>query len=195
MVELEHREAPIPELSEYLYNNPKPPVAEFDTLSFRPVKLAVKAALNADQNGLCVYCEKTLKPTEGQVEHIKPKAGANAYPHLCFEYTNYAHSCVNNLTCGQKKKDGILPIEPAPGCNSEWQLSTSGRIEPILGLTRTREHEVTKTRDMLGLNRDPALVDDRKRWLKNLKVILETEPASAESFLASAPYRFILKAL
>lgn len=189
MVELQHRNTPTPKLTGFLASHPNPTPGDFDSPEFSSVKKAIKADLHADQQGLCVYCEKKLKHTEGQVEHIKPKSKA---PHLCFEYHNYAHSCTNSKTCGQKKKDGELPIEPGPGCNSRWTLSTDGTIEPIAGLTRAERHKVTQTRDMLGLNKDAYLVDERRRWLKNTLTVLQSNPNDIELFLQNIPYRHIM---
>lgn len=192
MVELQHRAVPTPALTAFVAAHPAAPVADFDSLAFRPVKDQVKADLNADQGGLCVYCECALEPTKGQVEHLKPKAGGNAHPHLCYIYTNYAHSCINNKTCGQKKGNGLLPIEPGLGCNAEWTLSTTGSIEPRLGLTRTRAHQVRQTRDMLGLNKDAGLVADRERWLKQALTVLQQSPADLSTYLQQIPFRHIL---
>jgi uncharacterized protein (TIGR02646 family) len=195
MVELQHRVTPTPALTQFLAANPTAKAIDFDSLAFRPAKDEVKADLNADQGGLCVYCESKLAPTDGQVEHIKPKGGPKAHAHLCFSYTNYAHSCINPKTCGQKKGNGLLPIEPGPGCNSQWTLSTDGTIEPISGLTRAQQHPVRKTRDMLGLNRDPNLVDERQRWLKSALAVLKQTPNDLPLFLQQAPYRHILATL
>ena len=192
MAELQHRATPTPELTSYLAANPAPTAVDFDSLTFKPVKNAVKADLNEDQGGLCAYCESPLSPAAGQVDHIKPKAGPNAHPHLCFTYTNYAHSCINRQTCGQKKKHGLLPIEPGPGCNAQWSLSTDGTIEPNAGLTRRQAHDVRQTRDMLGLNADSDLVDERKRWLTNVIAVLRQAPDEIHAFLQTAPYRHIL---
>jgi len=192
MVEFQHRNPVTPDLTQFLTDNPAPTVADFDSLAFRPVKNAVKADLHADQSGLCVYCEKKLAANEGQVEHIKPKAGTNGYPELCFTYTNYAHGCTNQKTCGQKKGNRLLPIEPGPGCNGKWTLSTDGTIEPIAGLTRAQMHMVRQTRDMLGLNRESNLVDERQRWLQNALLVLQQAPNDIRQFLQNAPYRHIL---
>lgn len=192
MVELQHRVLPTAALTAFTLANPAAVVADFDGLAFQPVKTAVKADLNQDQGGLCVYCEKRLAKHEGQVEHIKPKAGPNAQPQLCFSYANYAHSCINSRTCGQKKGDGLLPIEPGPGCNAEWTLSTDGTIEPIAGLTRQRRHAVEQTRGMLGLNSDSNLVDERRRWLLNAITVLQQAPADLPAFIQTAPYRYML---
>ena len=192
MVELQHRVIPTQALSDFVADHPVLGAKDFDSPGFQRVKQAVKADLNADQGGLCAYCEKPLLATEGQIDHIRPKAGANARPDLCFVYSNYAHSCINPKTCGQKKKNGLLPIEPGPGCNAEWSLSTDGTIEPLPELTRQRRHAVTQTRDMLGLNKDSNLVDERKRWLNSAIAVLRQVPADFPEFLQSAHYRHIL---
>lgn len=192
MVELQHRAVPTPTLIAFVTITPGATPADFDSQAFQPIKQAVKADLNHDQGGLCVYCEKPLPTNAGQVEHIKPKGGPNAHPHLCFDYSNYAHSCINQKTCGQKKGDGLLPIEPGPNCNAEWSLSTDGTIEPIAGLTRQRKHAVIQTRDMLGLNKDSDLVEERRRWLMNAIKVLQQAPNDLQDFLQTAPYRYML---
>ena len=135
-----------------------------------------------------------LKPDGGQVEHIKPKGGLNAHPHLCFTYSNYAHSCIKTKpeTCGQKKGNKLLPIEPGPGCNAQFALSTDGTIEPIAGLTRKQKHLVVQTRDMLGLNADSDLVDERRRWLAKAIEVLQQNPDDFQDFLQAVPYRYII---
>jgi uncharacterized protein (TIGR02646 family) len=192
MVELQHLLPPPVALAQFCALNPNATPDDFDSLAFRPVKTAVKVALHQEQGGLCVYCEQTLAATDGQVEHIKPKGGPNGQPALCFTYTNHAYSCINPKTCGQKKQSGLLPIEPGPGCNSEWTLSTDGTVEPIAGLTRARNHAVRQTRDMLGLNADANLVIERERWLKQVLNILQQAPNDIQIFLQQAPYRHIL---
>lgn len=193
MVELEHRAIPTAALTAFVAATPLATVADFDSLAFKPIKTAVKADLHHDQGGLCVYCESALDAEDGQVEHIKPKAGRNAHPHLCFTYTNYGHSCINHKTCGQKKKNGLLPIEPGPGCNAQWSLSTDGTIEPRASLiTSKQRHPVIQTRDMLGLNADSNLVDERRRWLASSIAVLQQSPKDIQAFLQEAPYRHML---
>ena len=195
MVELQHRAVEPAELVAFRASNPHATAADFDSLQFRETKKAVKVALNQDQDGLCVYCEKKLAPTEGQIDHIKPKAGTNAHPDLCFSYQNYAHSCISHRTCGQAKGNRLLPIEPGPGCNREWQLSQDGTIEPVPGLTRTRKHQVKQTRDMLGLNADPVLVSERRDWVRQAIEILRQMPHLFPEYLQDKPYRHILATL
>jgi len=124
VVELQHSATP-QALFTYLAINSEATIAAFDDPRFKPIKDVVKAALNQDQAGLYAYCERQLLPTAGQVDHIKPKGGKHGRPDLCFSYTNFAHSCINDKTCGQKKGAGLLPIEPSPGCNQKWVFSTT----------------------------------------------------------------------
>lgn len=192
MVELQHRAVPTPALSKFNAANPTATVDTFNSHAFQTVKMAVKADLNEDQGGLCVYCESKLASDAGQVEHIKPKRGRKAHPHLCFVYTNYAHSCIKPKTCGQKKKDNLLPIEPGVDCNAHFALSTDGTIEPMAGLTRVQQHNVRQTRDMLGLNADSDLVDERKRWLAQTILVLRVAPDDFKDFLSAVPYRYVM---
>lgn len=194
MVELQHNSLEPPELSAYRAENPHAGPADFDSPAFLPVKRAVRASLNADQGGLCAYCESTLSAIHGQIDHIKPKGGKEAHPHLTFVYTNYAHSCIDKDHCGQKKKDGILPIEPGPACNSRFVLNTDGSLDPVYGLTRSERHGVVKTRDMLGLN-CPSLVRERQSWVKTIEQVMRLASSHPQDFLADKPFRHILTRL
>lgn len=194
MIELHHR-SPVPQvLQDYLTANPHAQPGDFDGYPFQPVKRALKVALNEDQDGLCVYCEQRLAANEGQIDHIKPKGGPNAHPHLAFDYLNYAHSCVNEKSCGQKKKAGLLPIEPGPRCNNEFSLASDGQLGPMPELTRRRKHAVCQTRDMLGLQ-NPILVQERKRWIDAALEVLRTDPSLLSDFLRDKPFRHILRRL
>ncbi|MCC7256724.1 MAG: TIGR02646 family protein [Dokdonella sp.] len=192
MVELQHRHPEPPELVQFRLLHPAASPTDWDHLDFVEAKRSVKSGLHQDQAGLCVYCEMKLPAVGGHVEHIKPKSGPNAHAQLCFVYVNLAHSCDNPKTCGHKKKAGLLPIEPGPGCNADWSLTTDGTIEPTQGLSRQRRHAVTQTRDMLGLNKDSDLVDERKRWLKGAIDIAQQRPADLPQFLAQGPFRHIM---
>lgn len=191
MIELQHRSVEPEKLREFRRNFPNAGKDDFNGPNFSSAKRAVKAALHEDQDGMCAYCERLLSPDSGQIDHIKPKGGANAHPHLCFTYTNFAHSCIDDKTCGQKKKDGLLPIEPGPGCNDRWELSTNGKIEPLSPLSRSEKHNVKKTRDMLGLN-TPDLTKDREEWFKSAISTLERCPDDIDIFLQDAPFRVII---
>lgn len=194
MVELQHGQ-PTPALYQYLLLNPEAQVDDFGSRAFEPVKWKVKADLHAQQKGLCIYCEQKLNANQGQVEHIKPK-DVNLFPALCFSFTNYAHSCKNNKTCGNKKGNKLLPIEPAPGCNAQWTLSTTGSIEPIENLTKKQRHPIVSTIDILGLNKETTLVADRQGYVqKVLEIMQNHSPEAARVFIQDKPYRYMLATL
>ena len=71
-------------------------------------------------------------------------------------------------------------------------MSTDGTIEPIAGLTKAQQHTVRQTRDMLGLNADSNLVDERKRWLAHAIAVLQQAPNDIQDLLQAAPYRYML---
>ena len=194
MIELLHNPITPAGLQAFMAANPKATPADFDSLAFQAAKRQVKASLHVDQGGLCAYCETHLEAYAGQIDHIKPKSGPHAHPHLAFSYSNYAHSCINEKTCGQKKKAGLLPIEPGPGCNQEFSLSTDGEIEPMPDLSRQRKHAVRQTRDMLGLN-TPDLARQRKQWIDTVVELLQSQPSLVPTFLADKPFRHILQRL
>lgn len=195
MIELVHGQEPI-KLTQYKQQNPDAVPADFDSFTFLPVKAAVRDDLHRDQAGLCAYCEQFLDADKGQVDHIKPKAAnkptQQAFPELAFEYTNFAHSCINNRTCGQKKKSGVLPIEPAPGCNDLWLLSSEGSINPVQKLSKQQKHQAIQTRDMLGLN-VPELVREREKWFKQAILVAQDLPDALNDFLSEMPFRHIMK--
>ena len=193
MVELVH--GPMPNvLAVYLIMHPSCNTDDFEhDPIFQAIKPTIKQQLNRDQDGLCVYCERKILPNDGHIEHIKPKRGVHAHPHLCFSYNNFAQSCNDKYTCGSKKKSGLLPIEPHAGCNDFFSLSITGEVTCITGLTRRERHEVRMTRDMLGLNK-PHLVKEREKWCNSIITILKHNPsANIDDFLKDKPFRFILK--
>ncbi|MBV6824073.1 retron system putative HNH endonuclease [Pseudomonas sp. PD9R] len=199
MIELIH--APVPAeaskaLSDYAAAAPGAGPNEFDTLAFLPYKKIVKACLHKIQAGLCAYCETSLQADKGQVEHIKPKGGTNAHPHLTFDYTNYAHGCIssNSKTCGQKKDSEILPIEPRPGCNSFFSISTKGDLSPVPTLSDADKHRVRETIRILGLQH-PPLVLERKKMIDAVLELKAKMPALVPLFLSTREFRHILKRL
>jgi len=123
VIELQHRTTIPPRLNEFLESNLHADPDVFEAQAFQPINKAIKKCLNEDQGSLCVYCETHLAAENRQIDHIKPKKD---HPQLAFTYTNFAHSCINDKTCGQKKKGGLLPIEPGLGCNDQFMLSTNG---------------------------------------------------------------------
>lgn len=197
MVELQHGNTEPPVLTAFKQQHPGLQVIDFnENQQFQAIKYEIRSALNLLQQGRCVYCEAWLSDEEGHIEHIVPKGGPNAQPTLCFEYTNFAHSCSTYNTCGHSKQAKVLPISPGPGCNDHWTLSTEdGSIQPLTGLNRAQRHKVTQTRDMLGLNRHAELVRDRKKWIEQFEVVAKAHPEAIDQFIDSAPYRYLLATL
>jgi len=197
MIELIH--TPIPPaaskaLSDFAAAVPGAGPSDFDTRAFTPVKKIVKANLHALQDGLCAYCETPLLPDTGQVEHIKPKGGPNAHPHLTFDYANYAHGCINPKTCGQKKDSKILPIEPRSGCNAFFSISIDGSLSPTPSLSDIDKARVLETIQVLGLQH-PPLVLQRKKMIEALLEVKAKMPALIPLFLSKRSFRHILKRL
>lgn len=80
MVELQHRTVPTPALTAFNAAQPTATVADFPNKPGLSIgQGGCEGDLNADQAGLCVYCEKPLF-TEGQVEHIKPQGRCQRPP-------------------------------------------------------------------------------------------------------------------
>jgi len=195
MVEISHRTPEPSELVRFRVDNPNAGPEDFDSEAFQPVKRAVKRKLNRDQLGLCAYCESLLAPDEGQIDHIKPKKGVNGHPSLTFEYSNYAHSCVNPNHCGQAKGERLLPVEPRLGCNARFLLTTDGFVEP----DKSQQHweDVRLTRDLLNLN-EAELLRRRKYLVESaLSFLPESEQLYSEflKFIQNKPYRHILTRL
>lgn len=196
MVEFTRRRPEPPELIAYRATNPNAIPADFGSATFHRTKQAVKRALNADQGGLCAYCESPLLPDFGQIDHVKPKGGPHAHPHLSFAYENYVHGCCHEPRhCGQKKADNLLHIEPGPaGCNDRFTLATNGEIDALASLSRQERHLVRTTRDQLGLN-FAALRVEREKWARASLTLLQASLTDFEAFIADKPFRFILRRL
>jgi len=181
------------DLAAYIFLNPNPSVSDFDSKEFNLIKPMIKEQLNKEQDGLCVYCERKLAKDEGQIEHIKPKNGKHAYPRLCFQYSNYAHSCINPKTCGQKKRDLLLPIEPKIGCNNKFSLSTDGFIIPRENLSKKEKNILDNTfLKRLGLN-NPSLVKDREKIITNYTSLLQSNPTMAHNYMKNREFKYIVK--
>lgn len=196
MIELRRRQIEPQELTDFNNNYPNAGVEYFDRVEFASAKKAIKKALNRDQGELCVYCERQLAADSGHVEHVKPKDANGGRPDFCFTYENLAHSCDNKKTCGHKKKNHYLPIEPGPGCNKKLSISTDGKIVPIGDLSKSERHQIRSgVVDRLGLNNDTTLVSERKKLLENFIIVLKAAPDSAAEFLSDKPFSHIFSTL
>jgi uncharacterized protein (TIGR02646 family) len=68
------------------------------------IKLVLHQHLWAEQKGLCVYCQQSIRKKlvkdsldnplhPSHIEHVRPKEMAGVYAHLIFEHTNLGVSC------------------------------------------------------------------------------------------------------
>lgn len=201
MVELD-RSLPEPkELSDFRSKFPEAPPPDFGSDEFQSAKNATKAQRNAEQGGLCIYCEQTLPATWGHLEHVKPKGGENGQVSLTFVYSNLVHSCDGVLNrvpykhCGPTKGHSTLTLEPGPGCNVDFLLRTDGTIEPLDTLPEQRRSALrTDIELLLNLN-DPKLKVARKDRVESLLEVMRTKPEEFDAFLATSPFRHILERL
>lgn len=99
----------------------------------------LRAALIAEQKGLCCYCESKIVSRDFHIEHFRPKDPAK-FPHLQLEYSNLHASCHaepiggTDECCGHNKKnefnnDLISPLEA--DCESHFEYDIMGGIKGI----------------------------------------------------------------
>ena len=152
-----------------------------DKVAYRKSKYnnpAIKAALFAETNGKCAYCESLpLHVTYGDIEHIVPKS---VDPNLTFDWKNLTLACD---VCNTKKadKEGLLdPYEDEP--EDEFDF-----IGPML-LHRTGKAKAEITRTVLDLNRSHLLCQraERIEALENRFRLIEQHPEPSERRLMLA---------
>ena len=178
MVEIEHHLTPHHRLTELASLSPVPP---WNALT-NPAKAEVRQQLNNEQHGLCVYCERHLRPDHGRIDHIAcQKNNGN----LRFEYSNLCHSCSGYyqtdqgesrvLTCDPVKGHASLgSVEPRPGVNRKISLNpATGELRANESLSLAEKEEVDSVLSTLGLNNSAKLKDDRRAALEDLIDSLE----------------------
>lgn len=118
--------------------------------------------LYAAYDHLCAYTTRELVHT-GSVDHYKPKS---KYPELAYEWSNYrlARQIVNNRK--GETEDVIDPFVVGDG----WFILDlpSCLIKPGNGISREIRKAVNATINILGLNRDDRLVEERCKLLVEL---------------------------
>lgn len=187
------------ELAAYLAGHPLAGPDEFENdPDFTPAKDAIKARRNAEQSGLCVYCEKPLRPIDGHVEHVHPKRGPHAAATRTFVYSNLAQSCQGfhidekKRHCGDAKGHLLLTVPPGPGCNEPFVLHDDGlivpnRANPTPGLDP--DDLAKQVDETLRLNLS-ALKAERKGVLDAIK---QVPPDKRLQFLQTESFRFIVQ--
>ena len=111
---------------------------------------------------MCAYTTRELVKT-GSVDHFKPKS---KYPYLAYEWENYrlARQAINS-----RKGDSEEVVDPFEVCEDWFTLEMpSCLIKPGQGIAREIRVAVNATINVLGLNRDEQLVEERCRLLVNL---------------------------
>ena len=118
--------------------------------------------LHAAYNRLCAYTTRELVQ-EGSVDHFKPKT---KHPHLAYEWDNYrlARQAINS-----RKGESESVIDPFVVRKGWFVLEMpSCLIKPGQNITKEIRKSVNATIDILGLNDDERLVDERCRLLISL---------------------------
>lgn len=109
----------------------------------------------------CSYCERRI-PTNLAVEHIQPKKGPHAFPHLQGRWENFLLGCVNcNSTKGDKKvvlKDLLLPDRDNTGAAYEYTMD--GKILVVETLSQRQQEQATQTLVLTGLDKRASRVTD-----------------------------------
>ena len=115
--------------------------------------------LHAAYNRLCAYTTRELVQ-EGSVDHFKPKS---KYPYLAYEWDNYrlARQSINT-----RKGDSDDVVDPFVVCAGWFTLDMpSCLIKPGQNITKEIRKAVNATINVLQLNDDERLVDERCRLL------------------------------
>ncbi len=186
MVEVAHS---IPEPAFLARQRADGPNGPWDQLPATPERQEPRRQLSREQEGLCAYCEQSLDPDAGHIDHVKPKA---LHPELTFEYRNLIHSCDARKQCGHFKQSRPIPVEPRPGANRHFVLSEiTGRLSADQALSSSERTRAETTLDRLGLNRDPGLNRQRQQYAASLRAL--HNPDEVAEFLSAAPFRWSLR--
>ena len=118
--------------------------------------------LHVAYDRLCAYTTRELVQT-GSVDHFRPKS---KYPYLAYEWDNYrlARQSINS-----RKGESEDVIDPFKVCKGWFTLDMpSCLIKPGKGIGKKVRAAVNSTINVLGLNSDERLVEERCRLLVNL---------------------------
>ena len=118
--------------------------------------------LSAAYDHLCAYTSKELVDS-GSIDHFKPKS---KYPHLAYEWKNFR---LARQTINSRKKDSEDVLDPF-AIRLGWFVldMPSCLIKPGHGISRNVEVAVNTTINVLQLNRDDRLVQERCNLLVDL---------------------------
>ena len=118
--------------------------------------------LHAAYDRLCAYTTRELVQT-GTVDHFRPKS---KYPYLAYEWDNYR---LARQTINSRKGDSEDVVDPFKICEGWFTLAMpSCLIKPGKTIGREVKASVNSTINVLGLNQDERLVEERCRLLVSL---------------------------
>ena len=143
----------------FLNTNPNPSSAQFRKHNYWSAALS---EMHAAYDRLCAYTTRELVQT-GSVDHFKPKS---KYSYLAYEWENYR---LARQTINSRKGESEDVVDPFEVCEGWFTLELpSCLIKPGQGIGKEMRAAVNATINVLGLNRDERLVEERCRLLINL---------------------------
>ncbi len=140
-------------------SNPNPSSAEFRKHNYWSASLG---HLYAAYDRICAYTTQELVYT-GSVDHFRPKS---KFPCLAYEWDNYrlARQAINT-----RKGELEEVLDPFQVREGWFTLELpSCLIKPGKGIAKDTRKAVNATINVLGLNRDERLVEERCRLLVSL---------------------------
>ena len=143
----------------FLRGNPNPSSAEFRKHNYWSAALG---HLYAAYDRMCAYTTRELVQT-GSVDHYRPKS---KFPYLAYEWDNYrlARQAIN-----ARKGESEEVLDPFQVREGWFTLELpSCLIKPGQGIAKDTRKAVNATINVLGLNRDERLAEERCRLLVSL---------------------------
>ncbi|CAG0957262.1 hypothetical protein PLCT2_00547 [Planctomycetaceae bacterium] len=145
-----------------------------------PCHETTRQSLNAEQSGVCCYCETELPGAAWHIEHLIPRSKRAS---LRFKYEYMAASCNgaqgDDRHCGHWKDadyDMFRFVSPHSGQTATmFAYSIDGKIAPRKGLTSELHKKANYMIDLLNL-RSAALERHRGSHAKNVIKSLGSNP-------------------
>lgn len=143
----------------FLSVTPNPTSKQFSQHNYWTAALG---ELHAAYDRLCAYTTRELVQT-GTVDHFMPKS---KYSYLAYEWDNYR---LARQTINSRKGDSEDVVDPFKICEGWFTLAMpSCLIKPGQNIGREVRNSVNSTINILGLNQDERLVEERCRLLVSL---------------------------
>jgi len=138
--------------AQFLRSTPHPSSAQFKKKNFWQKSLT---ELHTAYKGVCAYTAMYL-PDKGSVDHFQPKS---THPHLAYEWTNFRLAS-GRVNCRKGKSNEVL--DPFSIEDGWYQLELpSCLIRSNPNLSKDERIKINKSINILGLNQDETLVDER----------------------------------